>query len=330
MKLKVYIIVFLMALIVGCNQNSEFDIFKPNFEVYVLLPDGGLGDRSFADIIYEGVETSKNDFDFSINYIIPDDIAEGEEWIENIPQLSTENNEPVLIIIAGTQYQNATNNSNGQFGQHKVLLLGGTANENENLSSITYQTYAVSYIAGYLSALQKPNCRAISIAGFDAPFLSQYQHGFEQGVIDAGGTVSAPIFLSTGFDGFEMPNIAYEKTTPLLVNYDLVFAMSAGSNVGIINAARNYTEQRYVIGIDADQSWMGRTVVTGSVVKLFGIDIYEYISGFSQGEFQSGNYSRTMEEGKSSFLINANVLGNIEIPDNLLQNAIEKENQYNK
>jgi len=330
MKPKTYIIVFLMALIVGCNEDSEFDIFKPNFEVYVLLPDGGLGDRSFADIIYEGVESSKTDFDFSVNYIIPDDITGGEEWIGNIPQLTTENDVPVLIIIAGTQYQNATHNLNGQFGQHKVLLLGGTADEKENLSSITYQTYAASYIGGYLSALQKPNCRAISIAGFDAPFLTQYQHGFEQGVIDAGGTVSAPVFLSTDFDGFEMPNIAYEKTMPLLVDYDLVFAMSAGSNVGIINAARNYPEQRYVIGIDADQSWMGRAVVTGSVIKLFGNDIYEYISDFSQGKFKNGTFSRTMEEGKSNFLINANVLGNIEVPNNLLQNAIEKENQYNK
>lgn len=328
MKYKYYLILFLLSIISACNNDSDNALFHPDFKVYVLFPEGGIGDRSFSDIIYEGVEESKNDFDFEVNYVIPNSFQEGEEWIQNIDKLSNENDEAAMVIIAGSQYADAINSIKGEFGKQKILLLGGTAADQENLSSITYRTFAASYIGGYLSAKQKQNCRAISIAGFDAPFLTEYQRGFEQGVMDAGGSISPTEFISTGFDGFEMPDLAYEKTTAALVSNDLVFAMSAGSNLGIINAARNYNEQRYIIGIDADQSWMGKKVVTGSVIKLFGTDIYEYIANFSSGNFNNGIFVKTMEEARINFLINSNVLGDIKIPEDLIKTAIEKENKY--
>lgn len=327
---RIYISLLLAIFLTACNKDSTFDIFDPDFEVFVLLPSEGLGDRSFADVIYEGVETTSEDFNFSINYIIPESLMKGEEWISNIPQLKGDLNIPPLIIVAGSQFIAAVDRLSGDYGESKVLLLGGNTTEYEGLASVIYRTYAASYIGGYLSAQKITNCRAISIAGFDATFLTEYQQGFEQGVIDAGGTINETVFLSSGLSGFEIPDTAYILTNSLLPDNDLIFALSSGSNLGIINAARNFSEQRYVIGTDADQSWMGLTVVTGSVVKLFGLDIYNYIDEFSQGSFESGNFIRSMKDRESAFLINNLVLGNIEIPEDLLKTAIEKENLLNQ
>jgi basic membrane protein A len=327
-KLKIVLLLFLLIL-TNCKKESDFEIFNPDFEVFVLLPAEGLGDRSFVDIVYEGVETALIDFNFKVDYIIPENLEKANEWIKNLPQLEGTSNLPTLVIIAGAQYVDYFKALKGDFGTHKVLFINGSFKdeEKEGLASITYHTYAPSYIGGYLSAQLKPGCRALVIEGFDAPFFSEYVMGFKQGVIDAGGIVNDPVFLSTDFSGFAMPDSAYRLTTNLLSENDLVFAMSAGSNLGIINAARDYTQQRYVIGIDSDQSWMGLSVVTGSVIMLLGLDIYEYIDQFSHGNFDSGNYIRTMEDGKTSFLINNLVLGGGGIPDELLKTAIEKEKQ---
>jgi basic membrane lipoprotein Med (substrate-binding protein (PBP1-ABC) superfamily) len=124
-----------------------------------------------------------------------------------------------------------------------------------------------------------------------------------------------------------MPDSAYQITKTLLATNDVVFALSTGSNSGIINAARNYTEQRYVVGVDTDQSWMGLNVVTGSVVKLFGADIYEYIELFSKGNFNDGHFIRSMEDGKTEFLMNDIVMGGMKIPQELIKIAVDKENQ---
>ena len=125
-----------------------------------------------------------------------------------------------------------------------------------------------------------------------------------------------------------MADSAYRLTEELLDGNDLILALANGSNSGIINAARDYPEQRYVIGIDSDQSWMGLSVVTGSVISLIGTDIYNYIQAFSQGNFEYGDFVRTMEDGFTSFLINNAVMGEEEIPENLIQTAIQKEKQY--
>ncbi len=328
MKLKTYLILTLLLFVTSCSKDAVIEIFEPEIEITVLFPKEGVGDRGFIDIIYEGVETAKLDFKASVNYITPASQEEETEWIMNLPNYQGKTDLPSLIIIAGTQFLNAVNDLEGNFGPHKVFFIGGQLDEQPDLASVIYHTYAASYLGAYLSTQLVPNCRALVIAGFDASFFTEYIAGFKEGVTDAGGTLNETEFLSDGFAGFEMPDQAYQITNTLLPDNDLVFALSSGSNVGIINAIRNYPDQRYVIGVDADQSWMGLKVVTGSVVKLFGVDIYRYIEQFSHGDFEEGHFVRTLEEEETAFLMNEIVFGDFEIPDELLEKAIQKEKEY--
>ncbi len=328
MKYKAYIILLIIFLSTACSKEIIVESFEPEFEVFVLLPVEGIGDRSFVDIVYEGVETAYLDYNFRVNYIIPDDLDEADRWIHALADLEGTNGLNTLVIIAGNQYEDSFKALNGQFGSHKILFINGRFEEMEGLASTTYITYAPSYIGGYLSAQLKPNCRAMVIAGFEAPFYVDFEQGFKQGVIDAGGSIHESAYISDDFSGFAMADSAYRLTETLLPENDLIFALACGSNMGIINAARNYAEQRYVIGLDSDQSWMGMNVVSGSVMTLLGIDIYDYIQAFSLGNFESGNFERTMEDGATSFLINEIVMGGGGIPESLIKTAIQKEKEY--
>jgi basic membrane protein A len=330
MKIGISFFILVTLALVSCHKEEAYDLFTPNFEITVLLPSEGIGDRSFVDVVYTGVEEATKDFDFSVKYIVPENLEKGEQWIKNIPFLQNKPGSVSLVIIAGNQFVNAVNILNGNFGGHKLLLLAGTAEPHEGLASIVYRSYAPSYIGGYLSAKLVPGCRAITISAFNASFLTEYQVGFKQGVIDAGGKVSETQFLSSGFEGFNMVAPAYSLAESLFASHDLIFALATGSNLGMINAARNYKQKRYVIGVDADQSWMGLTVVTGSVIVLFGKDINEYISQYSKGNFKSGSFTMTMENMKTEFLINKQVLGEITIPQSLIDIAVKKEKEYTK
>ncbi len=328
MKQKTTILVLIILFFSACKKEPVIQIYKPDFEVFVLLPVEGLGDRSFVDITYEGVETAFIDFKFRVNYIVPKNLDEAKSWINALADLERTDGLNTLVIIAGNQYENSLKALNGHFGSHKILFINGSFDENEGLASVTYQTFAPSYIGGYLSAQLKPNCRAMVIAGFDAPFYKDFDQGFKQGVIDAGGSIHESAYISNDFSGFAMADSAYRLTEQLLSENDLIFALACGSNMGIINAARNYSEQRYVIGLDSDQSWMGLNVVTGSVISLIGDDIYNYIEAFSHGTFESGDFIRTMEDGATTFLINEIVMGDAGIPENLIQRSIQKEKEY--
>jgi basic membrane lipoprotein Med (substrate-binding protein (PBP1-ABC) superfamily) len=303
-------------------------MYEPEFEVNVLLPINGIGDRSFVDIIYVGVEEANQIYKFKVNYITPETISKGSTWIGNIPGYKSSVGSSSLIIIVESEYSYALDALNGNFGGHKILKLGGTSSPKEGLATIVYRRFASSYIGGYLSAKSIPGCRAMTIAAFDAPFLKEFIEGFKLGVLDAGGKVNPTAFLSKGFEGFSMVDYANTFTNTFLEGNDLIFALAAGSNLGIINAVRNYRDKRFAMGVDADQSWMGNKVVTGSVLTAFEKDILEYISLYSEGKFSSGNFVRTIEDDRTKFYINKLVLSGVEITQALIQTAILKEKEY--
>lgn len=304
---------------------SQFEEFEPEFDVYVLLPAEGLGDRSFADRVYEGTEFAISNSTARVSYIIPESFDDAQNWIRDIPNLQTYTSKPALIIIAGAQFGSTIEEMNAQFDPHKVVFFGQSDVAHSSLAVLDFRTYAPSYIGGYLSAQLKPGARSVIIAGMDVDFLRDYEKGFTQGVIDAGGIIDDPVYLSTSLTGFEMPDSAYIITTALLDQYDLVFALSAGSNFGIINACRDYPEQRYAVGIDADQSWMGKTVVTGSVTKDFGTILQQYIDDFSKGLFNDGNFMENYDSGSTDFLTNPHLLNEKSKTQELINIAIEKE-----
>ena len=118
-------LLFLFIMLAGACSKDGSGMFDPDFEVYALLPAEGLGDRSFVDVVYEGIEVAKNDFRFSIKYVIPDSLAAGEDWIARIPRLAS--SLPTLVIIAGNQYRDAVDKLEGKFGNNKILLLAVAA-----------------------------------------------------------------------------------------------------------------------------------------------------------------------------------------------------------
>lgn len=328
MKKRLLYILSLLVLFYSCNSEEGIIEFSPTFEVYALLPTEGVGDQSFVDIAYRGIESAKQDFNFIANYIIPNSLEEGEEWLVNIASLEKSINNDAFIIIVGTQYMAALDLLNGDYGSNKILFIGGEFNEYEGLAAINHHTYAPSYISSYISMQYCKQKQGVVVAALDADFLSEYIAGFNQGIIDAGGIANAPLYLSNDFSGFEMPDSAYRFTQKLLDENELIFALSAGSNFGIINAARDHDEQRYVVGVDSDQSWMGLSVVSGSVIKHLDLDIYEYIQNFAIGDFESGNITRTMEDYKTEFVINPLIIDNSIITQDIIDLAIEKEKAY--
>lgn len=328
MTIRIFLISTLMFFVLACNKESgespNDSGFHPLFQVKVLFPSQGLGDRSFVDDVYEAVELAAQDFSFEVEYIVPPTIEEGATWLKDYVQST---NEASFIIAVGNQFAPAVDSLKGHFNGHKLLLIEGIAKEYDGLASILYYTYAPSYIAGYMSAKLTQNCRATSISGFNAPFLTQFIEGYEEGVRDAGGTVANRYYLADDFSGFEMPDSAYRLTKQILTNNDLIFGLATGSNFGIINAIRESSEQKYAIGINSDQSWMGYHVVTGSVINDFRNIIRDYIGQYQLGTFNSGSFYLSMEGQYTEFRLNSLVL-NQEPDQNLVNIAIEKEKAW--
>lgn len=302
--------------------------FTPAFRVWVLFPAEGLGDRSFSDDIYAAVEQARLETPFSVSYIIPGSVSDGGAWLHDLVRTEEAIGEPGLIIIAGNQYTRAVDELNGETGRHALLLLEGLAQPAEQVASVFFHTYAPSWLAGFLSASLVEQCRASLIQGFDGEFMEEYRAGFIQGVEDAGGTFHETYSLADDFSGFEKQDSAFHLTRSILMHTDLIFGLASGANLGIVNAARNYSEPRFVAGVWSDQSWMGLQVVTGSVFNRFDHDISQYISEFAKGRFESGSFHRSMHDQAAVFRINPLVLPESSLTDELIDQALQKETAW--
>ncbi|MFW5773468.1 MAG: hypothetical protein ACOCWD_02195, partial [Tangfeifania sp.] len=87
MKRSLVILFLILVAASACNKEEELYNFIPIFEVFALFPSEGIGDRSFVDGVYEGIEKTTHHFNFKVNYIIPDSLEAGNQWISRIPEL---------------------------------------------------------------------------------------------------------------------------------------------------------------------------------------------------------------------------------------------------
>jgi len=142
------------------------------------------------------------------------------------------------------------------------------------------------------------------IGGMSIPTVDEFVRGFLAGVEYAGGTVTAVEYLSETEEGFTDPEKADEVATRLYESADVIFPVAGGSGQGVFAAAKK-AEGRYVIGVDSDQSWMGRGIVIGSVVKRLDSSVVEAVHEVDSGKFLPGTHILGMAEGSVDFLVNA-------------------------
>jgi len=271
------------------------------FELYVLYPLAGLGDRSFSDNVYEGVVRSGLSVNFNKTEAMADDIDQAKEiysaWIED------EAPEPELIIAVSSEFDVVVNQSPCDFNNRKLLFLDYELEPCEHTRNIIYKTYAPSFLAGVAAMEVSASKKASVLAGMDIDPVNEFVRGFIAGVEYAGGEVVETRYISETFEGFWSADIAKEMSDEMYETVDVIFPVAGGSNLGVFEAAKE-AEGRYTFGIDSDQSFWGVTVILGSVVKYLDRSVEEAIISFADSTFETGVFHMGMEDGKTGFVIN--------------------------
>jgi basic membrane protein A len=294
--------------------------------VRVLYPVGGLGDRSFSDMVYTGIVRAELGSPFEKIQAAPADLADAEkimkEWISGgIPH-------PGLVVTVGQTYTAALKSIGCPSGEVRLLHLDDTLPPCPNIISVTYRTYAPSFLAGVAAMAVSKRKTAAILGGMDLPTVNEFMKGFAAGVAYAGGSVVASEYLAADESGFNAPEKARERAESLFVDADVVFPVAGASGGGVFEAAKAAAD-RYAIGVDTDQSWLGRHVIIGSVVKRLDSSVENTVRAFLCGSFSGGRVSPGLDDGGTEFAVNdifsAQVLAPVEAAH---QAAIDAERGY--
>ena len=284
------------AFLVSCGGGAPGEL-----QVKIMFPSGGLGDRSFSDMVYTGVIRAEQKESFEKVQFVPADALDADNTIREWFLEPARN--PELIITIGQLYTGTLKSIGCPEGARYLLHLDDTLPDCSNTISVNYRTYAPSFLAGVASMTVSKRKTAAVIGGMNLPAVNEFIRGFTAGVEYAGGTVVSTEYLAGDESGFNMPDKAKERAEILFSAADVVFPLAGASGLGVFEAAKAATG-RFSIGVDSDQAWIGRNVIIGSVIKRLDKSAEDAIVAFLSGKFMGGALTPGLDDGGTEFVVN--------------------------
>lgn len=223
--------------------------------IVAFYPPEGLGDMTFVDGVYQGVEAAVIKHNLFNYFYVPDDLESG---CEQLRSLICDQSYPtkILFLVLGAQYEEVVKECSDAIGANDNVdvVLIETRSIIPNVSTVYISLYGVLYEASHLVATMDDVQRAAIVSalpGLDA--TADAEAGFRDGPFDVDSI--STLYLSDDFDGFNMADSLYRLSYELQQTYDLVVPLCGGSIQGLLRYNREYPSTSfYTVGMDADMS----------------------------------------------------------------------------
>ena len=238
-----------------------------------IVVAGSLGDRSFYDSAYEGIQKLAADYGANVNCI---ECYEDSSLYEQALYDAADNYDYVAAV--GWQFYDALDKEDGVLADYpeKRFLFIDNALETipENLVCITYTQNEGSFLAGYVAASLSTTGVVGVVGGEDSDTINDFIVGYEAGA----QYKNAEIRVLRQYAGtYEDPAKGKECARALYdMGADVVFAVAGRTGEGVFSAAREVN--RLAIGVDGDQKYIDPDRIVCSMVKRVGQSIYDMVA----------------------------------------------------
>lgn len=242
---------------------------------------GALGDNSFNDSAWKGMERARDELGVEISVIEP---ATSADYGSSV--VSAVNGGADIVLIFGGAYADTFNEYCARFPE---VYFGGlnsvSADPADNLVMASTADHEGSFLAGALAAMVSKSGVIGAVGGAEADSINRFLVGYEEGAKYVNPDIQV---LKAYVGSYDDP--ATGKEFALQLNRegaDIIYQVAGGSGMGVIEAAEE-TEGLYAIGVDADQDGLAPGHVLTSMVKRCDNVAYDFIKMVADGNFQSG------------------------------------------
>ncbi len=272
-------------------------------KVTMVTDEGGINDKSFNQSAYEGLseykESGKSDFDYIESHTDADYQPNLESALDS---------ESDLILTVGYALYNATNEAAKANPEQKYAIIDNANIENqENLLGITFADHQNSFLAGYIAGMKTESNHVGFIGGQESDVISRFENGFKAGVKEAsrekGEDIKVDVQYANSFTdqakGKNIANQMYQEGA------DVVMHAAGGVGIGLMEAAKE--NNKWVIGVDRDQSAEAPDNMLVSTIKGVGDAVKLVVDGLEKGEFEGGTTKEfTLKDGHAVDIAYAN------------------------
>jgi basic membrane protein A len=291
----------LALLVVGCaggqtggSQGGDGGSGGGSTEVRpaLVLDVGGLGDQSFNDSAYAGLQRAKKELNVDTQYL---ESSAPTDYVDNLTQLADSGYSPVFAI--GFLMTDAVNQVAPQYPDTKFAIVDSVVKP-KNAASLVFREQEGSYLAGVVAGLMtqqkteytNPDDKVVGfLGGQESDLIGKFQAGYEAGVKSVCSDCQVLVqYAGSTPDAFNDPARGKEISLQQInQGADVIYHASGGTGAGLFEAARE--KKIFAIGVDADQAKLFPDApILTSVVKRVDNAVFQTIADARDGQFPGG------------------------------------------
>lgn len=162
----------------------------------------------------------------------------------------------------------------------------------ENVTSAMFDINEASFMVGYIAGLTTETNKVAYIGGMRSPSMDLFEYGYKAGVDHAanelGKEIEVEVQIAESFsDAAKGKAIAASLYSG---GSDIIFVAAGATGNGVIEQA--IEEDKFVIGVDRDQSYLAPNNVLTSALKHVGVVTEDLSKRFVEGEELGGQIIR--------------------------------------
>src|SRR5215203_2751383 len=258
----------------------------------LVLDVGGLGDQSFNDSAYAGLQRAKQEFNVETETL---ESSSPTDYVDNLTQLADSGYNPVFAV--GFLMTDAVNEVAPQYPDTKFAIVDSVV-EPQNAASLVFREQEGSYLAGVVAGLMtqesteytNPDDKVVGfLGGQESDLIGKFQAGYEAGVESVCSDCEVLVQYAGSDPGaFNDPARGKEISLQQInQGADIIYHASGATGAGLFEAARE--KGIFAIGVDADQAKLFPDApILTSVVKRVDNAVFQAIEDARNDDFPGG------------------------------------------
>ena len=258
----------------------------PTLKVGLITDLGQLDDNGFNELAFKGLQRAQSELAVEGRVV---ESASAADYIPNMSSLARQGYD--LVIGVGFAQGDAIGKVAQKFPKTKFAIIdvdqAFVPGKPANVEGLLFREQEVGYLVGYLAALQEKRRDGADIisavGGMKEPPVDRFIAGYFAGARKADPGVKTLLGYSQDWD--DQAKCKELALNQIAAGSGVVFQVAGGCGLGALNAAGE--RSRWGIGVDADQSSLGKHILT-SAKKGVDSAVFLTIKAIQDGKWQGG------------------------------------------
>lgn len=251
-----------------------------DLNVGFVTDEGGINDQSFNQGVWEGLQKAQSDFGITAAY---KESNEANDYAPNLDTLVEDGNQ--LVVAAGFNLGDALLEAAEMNPDVNYAIIDYAYEDGpDNIVGITFRAEEPSFLVGYIAGMTTESNSVGFVGGQESTVIQTFEYGYRAGVAYAAKELGKEINVTTQYVG-DFSDAAKGKSIAANMyqqGSDVVFHAAGGAGDGVIEAAKE--ADKWVIGVDRDQSSLAPENVLTSAMKRADSAVYNIMKDLSEGK----------------------------------------------